>query len=329
MLEPPARGRITSANAMSRHDGKDQHRRWWSLFLAASLAIGGFTGFHYYFWILRPVGSGPAGPTVNRALFQSVWTTNPVWLVGLGDSVTAGFGATPGLSYFERLVTNPAGEFPEMDGLCLKALLPNLLWTNLAVSGSTSRQHIERQIPRLPKAPPNVLGLVVITTGGNDLIHHYGKAPPRPDGMYGATWDQAQPWVQAFDQRLEEMLQQIQAAFPGGCHVFLANIYDPTDGLGDIERTGLPPWPHALRIHAAYNEVISQAALRHPSVHLVDLHREFLGHGIHCNQFWRATHRPDDPHYWYGTNLEDPNDRGYDAVRRLFLKRMAEVFGRR
>jgi hypothetical protein len=23
--------------------------------------------------------------------------------------------------------------------------------------------------------------------------------------------------------------------------------------------------------------------------------------------------------YWYGANLEDPNDRGYDAVRRLFL----------
>ena len=26
-----------------------------------------------------------------------------------------------------------------------------------------------------------------------------------------------------------------------------------------------------------------------------------------------------DPHYWYYHNLEDPNDRGYDALRRVFL----------
>jgi hypothetical protein len=30
-----------------------------------------------------------------------------------------------------------------------------------------------------------------------------------------------------------------------------------------------------------------------------------------------------DPHYWYYSNLEDPNERGYDAVRRCFLREMA------
>jgi len=30
-----------------------------------------------------------------------------------------------------------------------------------------------------------------------------------------------------------------------------------------------------------------------------------------------------DPHCWYYTNLEDPNGRGYDALRRLFLIEMA------
>ncbi|MBC8117927.1 MAG: hypothetical protein H7062_26345 [Candidatus Saccharimonas sp.] len=40
---------------------------------------------------------------------------------------------------------------------------------------------------------------------------------------------------------------------------------------------------------------------------------EFLGHGIHCT------------HYWYWDNLEDPNDRGYDAIRRLFLIEMARI----
>ena len=31
------------------------------------------------------------------------------------------------------------------------------------------------------------------------------------------------------------------------------------------------------------------------------------------------------PHYWYAENLEDPNVRGYDAIRRLFLIEIAKV----
>jgi hypothetical protein len=35
----------------------------------------------------------------------------------------------------------------------------------------------------------------------------------------------------------------------------------------------------------------------------------------------------DDPHYWYHASLEDPNERSYDALRRLFLNEMARVLG--
>jgi len=61
-------------------------------------------------------------------------------------------------------------------------------------------------------------------------------------------------------------------------------------------------------------------------VHLVDIYTPFLGHGIHCRQFWRAHYSRKDPHYWFHANLEDPNDRGYDALRRLFLNEMVKVF---
>src|SRR5581483_348855 len=62
------------------------------VFLAcALLAIGG-VAFNY-FWLSRPIGSGPAGPAVSAALFAKPWSTNPDILVGLGDSVTDGFGA--------------------------------------------------------------------------------------------------------------------------------------------------------------------------------------------------------------------------------------------
>lgn len=246
-------------------------------------------------------------------------------LMGLGDSVTAGFGARKGYSYFDRLVKNPPGEWPDMQGLSLSRVFPNLHCTNLAVSGSTSLQHISRQIPHLPRADSNTLGIVVMTTGGNDLIHSYGSMPPKEGAMFGATWEQAQPWITNYAVRLELMLDSITDSFPGGCHIFLANIYDPTDGTGDARCVGLPLWPDAMRIHTAYNEVIEQCAARRPNVHLVNLHEPFLGHGLTCTQFWRSHHRSNDPHYWYFVNLEDPNERGYDAIRRLFLNAMAQV----
>lgn len=143
--------------------------------------------------------------------------------------------------------------------------------------------------------------------------------------MYGATLAQAQPWIAAFEGRLEEMVHLLGERFPGGCQIFLANIYDPTDGVGTARTVGLPPWREGLAIHTAYNEVIAQVAERHENVHLVDLRTPMLGHGIYCRQFWNPHYRRNDPHYWFYGNFEDPNDRGYDVIRRLFLLEMAKV----
>jgi lysophospholipase L1-like esterase len=276
------------------------------------------------FWMLRPTGSGPAGPRVPHAAFQQSWSDRPALLVGLGDSVTAGFGARKGHSYFELVATNAPDDDADMREICLSAVIPKLQATNLALSGSTSAQHAGKQLLRLPATDTQTLAIVVITTGGNDLIHNYGKTPPREQAMYGATWAQAQPWITNFERRLETMLDQVTHRFPGGCEISLANIYDPTDGLGDADAAGLPPWPDAMRMLAAYNDIIQRAAARRKNVHLVNLHEAFLGHGIHCRQFWRKFYRTEDPHYWYHENLEDPNERGYDALRRLFLNEMAK-----
>lgn len=286
------------------------------LFLAASAYL--------YFWLARPVGSGPAGPSAPRAAFEQTWSTREVLLLGVGDSVTKGLGASPGRSYFDRLLKNPPDEFADMRGICLSKVLPNLKSLNLALSGSNSLQHLEILEHQLEIQPYSTVGLVVVTTGGNDLIHSYGRKPPQEGAMYGATMAQAQPWIAAFEQRLHQMIDRLEAAFPGGCQIFLADIYDPTDGVGDAQNAGLPPWPDGLAIHAAYNRILHECADQRASVHLVPMHQEFLGHGIHCRQFWRSFYRPEDPHYWYWVNLEDPNNRGYDAIRRLFLIEIAK-----
>ncbi len=296
------------------------------LFSAIGLLLAGAVAGYLYFWQARPVGTGPAGPDVARNVLSHLPADREFFLIGIGDSVTAGFGARRGYSYFDRLVANPPDEFDGMKGLSLGAVLRHLQSTNLAVSGSTSGQHLSKQLPRLPNVGSNVNVLVVMTTGGNDLIHNYGRTPPHEEAMYGATWEQAQPWITNFEQRLSSMVDLCHARYPGHCQIFLANIFDPTDGVGDITRAGLPAWPDGLKIHAAYNDAIKRCAGKHPFVHPVDMHGAFLGHGIHCTQFWSSHYDAKDPHYWYFTNLEDPNERGYDVIRRLFLKKIGGYF---
>ena len=259
---------------------------------------------------VRPVFPAPQDVPSADELFQKPWTERPVLLVGLGDSVTAGFGASPGKSYVDRLQA------------ALKPVLPNLKTLNLAVSGSTSLQHLALEIPKLPPQPPEVLGLIVMTSGGNDLIHDYGRTPPREGAMYGAGTAEARPWIQAYETRLGTMLDRIQVTFPGGCHVFVADIYDPTDGKGDLERAGLPAWKDAPALLEAYNRVIARTVVARPGVHLVGMHEVFLGHGIHCG--WGPGYR-DHPGHWYNPNFEDPNDHGYEALSRLFLREIAKA----
>jgi hypothetical protein len=214
-----------------------------------------------------------------------------------------------------------------MKGKNLSSVFPNLRHKDFATSGSDSLDHFSR-IKKLEKFNPDILGIVIMTTGGNDLIHHYGQKPPKECAMYGATLEQAKPWIQNFEERLDEMILALNDKFPGGCHIFLANIYDPSDGTGDTKEffTGLPPWPDGLAIHKAYNKIIAQCAQNHDNVHLVDIYSPFLGHGIHCKKFWLKHYHFLDPTYWYSPNIEDPNHRGYDAIRRLFLIEMMKVF---
>jgi len=149
----------------------------------------------------------------------------------------------------------------------------------------------------------------VVIAGGVAYRHYCLAALPVGEGPAGPKVDRA-----AFEK-------------PWTTHkVLLLGLGDSiTDGVGDASTAGLPDWPDAVKLLAAYNRIIHRCAERRESVHLVPIHAEFLGHGIHCRDSWREHYRRDDPHYWYYDNLEDPNARGYDAIRRLFLIEMVKV----
>lgn len=318
---------MTSVNGpnVTANVGKRKSRRRLLLIVVIGLVVIGITGVWGHFRYARPIGDGPAGPNVPRGAFKNEWSDRPVVLLGLGDSVTQGLGASPGHAYFTRLVKNPSNEFAEMQGVCLSKVLPNLKPLNLSIAGMTSVECVDYQLPKLQAFDPEEFGIVVITTGGNDVIHNYGRTPAREGAMFGAKFSEIDEWLRNFGQRLNTIADRVEAAFPGGCHIFVANIYDPTDNDGDIQHAGLPPWPDGLNVLTAYNDVIARFSKQRKDVTLVDIRSEFLGHGIHCTHFWHRFYRQEDPHYWYWDNLEDPNDRGYDAIRRLFLVEIARI----
>lgn len=269
-----------------------------------------------YFFISPSMGTGPAGPAVPSKPFEEIWSEQNVVLIGIGDSITNGYGAPRELRYFELLQTNSNDNYPDMEGKDLKFVLPNLTARNYSEDYTVSREHLERQLPRIEKFGEDIFGIVVITSGGNDLIHDYGRTPPRDGAMYGCACQQGLVWTENVKQRIRKLLDGLIDKFPGGCEIFLANIYDPTDGKSDPENAGLPRWPDGSRVLGSMNQKIAELCEEYENVHLVDIHSPFLGHGIHCQDFWQEHYHGDDPHYWFYANLEDPNPRGYDAIRR-------------
>ena len=305
-----------------------RHTRLIALLVAGVLVTGAAVAWRHFVYA-RPIGSGAAGPHVPREPFETPWSAQRVVLLGLGDSVTDGLGASPGKSYFTRLVTNPPDEFDDQQGINLSVVLPGLEAVNRSISGMTSIECVDHQLPKLSPYPVDVFGVVVVTVGGNDVVHNYGRTPPREGAMYGATLNQVAEWSPAFMDRLETIAASVRTTFPGGFHMFVADIYDPTDGDSDTQYAGLPAWPEGSAVLNEWNGVLREFAGRHDDVSLVEMRAGFLGHGIHCVQFWHHAYQADDPHYWYWDNLEDPNDRGYDAIRRLFLNEMATVLPER
>jgi lysophospholipase L1-like esterase len=257
-----------------------------------------------------PDGPLRDGPVADRSADQQVQPV-ALQLFGFGDSVTDGFCASPGKSYVELLVQDLRGRVGQVTS------------SNGAISGSTSCDYTADTV-RLGLHQRRVAAdryLVVITLGGNDLIHDYSCAGPRECAAYCSTVAQAEPWAAAFKQRMLGFLRVFRDELPG-VRVFLANIYDPTDGVGDIENApvpqALPPWPDGIAILERHNQAIAELAEAEDYVTLVDMRAAMLGHGIHHDDPQNPYYDQTDPTYWYCENLEDPNDRGYQAIREAF-----------
>jgi lysophospholipase L1-like esterase len=222
----------------------------------------------------------------------------------LGDSISideyAGGAGRGGASLLAR---NRDDEFPGWRGRDLATTRPDLGFRLLATDGGTTRTLLETQLPRLETArvAPEV---VTLTVGGNDVLSAYGNTP--------AALDVVADVRAAVDQALVRLRDRMQPGHP----IVVGTVYDPSDGTGDTERAGLPPWPDVVAVLAELNSALREVAGRHDAL-VADIHARFLGHGLRRGHPGQGDARPADRDLWY-CHLIEPNTWGAHAVRAAF-----------
>lgn len=151
---------------------------------------------------------------------------------------------------------------------------------------------LEAQLPHLKGASLCRAGL--LSVGGNDLL----ALDEPPDD----------PWYQAFFSRYRELRRRLNALYPTATWL-VCNLYDPTDGTGQLpgrEERGFPPRPALVASLARLNQGIAEVA----GEDLVDLHAHCLGHG------W-SRRLP----LWFQMDIE-PNREGARQIADLLLSRL-------
>jgi lysophospholipase L1-like esterase len=226
------------------------------------------------------------------------------FFVALGDSISideyAGGSGRGGASLLFR---NHDDDFPEWRGRDLVSLDPGTAFSLLATDGATTRTLLQVQLPGL-RALAQRPTLVTLTVGGNDLLSAYGDTVAARDV------------VSSVEVAVDTALGELAGLLAPGGRIVVGTVYDPSDGTGDTDRLGLPPWPDAVAVIGALNEALRGAAGRHGAA-VADIAETFLGHGLRAGDPTQPDPRPPGRDLWF-CRLIEPNAWGADGVRQAF-----------
>lgn len=250
----------------------------------------------------------------------------------LGDSISQGLGAeSAGRSYAGLLLHNDDAVYPQNSGYDLKHLFgPQLLYTNVAHSGDTSRDVRYEQLPRLaadPKDDAAGLGqmpvrghvVVVMTIGGNDLQSALRPKPNFIGPLLHSGLDNVRAILDFF---------QDPRRFPDGASIFFGNVYDITDGEDQahacLAGLAFPGFSRALDI---WGDAYKELAYQHHAT-FIDLVNLFHGHGFnHANPNNRYFNGRDATLWVYDRDCVHPNNHGHHMLRQSFYRAIADTLG--
>ncbi len=252
----------------------------------------------------------------GAALIPAGWSVDdPALVVFMGDSITNGAGAPEGFEYVDLLFSNDDTAHPDYAGVDLLDWYPDLEGVDVSISGATSSTMLDSEIPALTdwlatEHPNGLAGpaLVVVTIGGNDL--QQGLLP----------WVAAQPVVDEALEHLEDALDVLQDPtwFPHGSSIVVANVYEPSDGVGQSPCFFGVNYANKLSFLDQYNTRLHDLGVARGFA-VVDLRGNFLGHGAHHDDPANAHYDAADPTRWFAPDCIHPNTRGHHELRRLML----------
>jgi acyl-CoA thioesterase-1 len=228
-----------------------------------------------------------------------------------------------GLGAASLLARNDDYVWPEFAGRDLVTISPGIDCRFEARDGATTESVLDSQVDALRGIDPGGEALVTLTAGGNDLL-----------ALIGATDRAGQAGLRAVLDNLDAILGVVRDRLPRAM-VLVANVYDPTDGTGDLEGPRLHPaatiadgwlhpaatiadgWlrPREMRWLDDYNAGVERLC-RQRGARLIDLCRHFAGHGrsAPAGKRW----------YWTGSLIE-PGMAGASEIRRLWLAAVEET----
>jgi lysophospholipase L1-like esterase len=240
--------------------------------------------------------------------------TEAARLIVMGDSISAGSGASGReQTYFSLLNENDDEAWPDAMAEDLESkfgVTPEFV--SVAVGGHTTTTLRNSQVNALrSRLDPPVEGhsIVVITIGGNDL--QGAILSPDPTG-------------EVLDDAMENIRVVIEALqdpedFPDGTSIYLMNVYDPSDGVAQIEGCFfglmLPQLVAALDVWSdRYIELGTEMGFA-----VIDALGRFHGHGFYSDDPENPYYDPADATHWFDDCIH-PNDRGHHEIRRLFFE---------
>lgn len=242
----------------------------------------------------------------------------PARVIFLGDSITDGFGQSrAGLEYVALLQANDGGTWPDhatMDFTGLWGAVPEVI--DVATGGATTGTVKNRQLDDVAEAlggPAVGESVVVVTVAGND-VQTLIVQPDRTDEVVDTAVANLAAIVDFFED---------EAQFPDGVRLYLANVYEPSDGVGQADACffGLELQDVLAGLWQMNDAVLALAQER--GFASLDMWSHFLGHGMYAEDTANPYHHADDPTGWFASDCIHPNDRGHHEIRRLFWYALA------
>jgi len=237
------------------------------------------------------------GDSVSIDLYPALDAGQIDVAVALERATTAGNVAPLGAA---SLTFKNSEEFwPDEIGNDLISRFPRIELVNVAEDGATIGDVFGEQLTRVEETDEPVL--ISLTIGGNDLLSAYGNRPKK------ALLEKIERDIaEAYDF----LVDHLRGRFPNGT-LIVNTIYDPSDRSGKIPGVYDEIGPLPLEILDRMNDHIRALAIGTPRVLLADLYAQFLGHGVSVG---------DDDRWYWRRSLIEPNARGANEIRRLWLE---------